>query len=212
MTGAPRFQMRQCVQEACRFRFPAPVASHRGDVCPRCGAATVAATEPFGERRPGPATESAAPAVEALLDNVRSIYNVGSIFRAADGAGIGSIHLCGITATPEHPKVVKTALGAEAAVPWHYHRNGVDAAGALKAGGRQLWALESGRRSQSLFSVGTDPDGAPVVLVVGNERAGVDPGILELCDRLLYIPMQGVKASLNVATAFGIAAYHFRFH
>lgn len=212
MAEAPRFQMRQCEEDACRFRFPIPAASRKGDVCPRCGAATYAATEPFAGHRPAAVAGGEAPAVEALLDNVRSIFNVGSIFRTADGAGIGRIHLCGITATPEHPRLAKTALGAEAAVPWQYHNNGVDAAEALKEGGRQLWALESGRRSQSLFSVGTHPNGAPVVLVVGNERAGIDPGILELCDRLLYIPMQGVKASLNVATAFGIAAYHVRFH
>lgn len=211
MTEAPRFLMRQCEEEACRFRFPVPVGGHRGDVCPRCGAATVAATEPFGGHRPGAAIEGTVPAVEALLDNVRSIFNVGSILRTADGAGVGPIHLCGITATPEHPKLAKTALGAEAAVSWQYHSNGVDAAEALKENGRQLWALESGRRSQSLFSTGPDRDGAPIVLVVGNERAGVDPALLELCDRLVYIPMQGVKASLNVATAFGIAAYTLRF-
>lgn len=212
MTEAARFLMRQCEEEACRFRFPVPVGGRRGDVCPRCGAATVAATEPFGGRGPGPATEGAAPAVEALLDNVRSVFNVGSIFRTADGAGIGRIHLCGITATPDHPKLAKTALGAEGVVPWQYHSNGVDAVEALKENARHLWALESGRGSQSLFNAEPAPNGAPIVLVVGNERAGVDPGILELCDCLVHIPMQGMKASLNVATAFGIAAYHLRFH
>lgn len=211
MSEALRFQMRQCVQEACRFRFPVPAAGKKGKACPRCGAATYAATEPFAGERPRAVSGNEAPPVEALLDNVRSIYNVGSIFRTADGAGVGFIHLCGITATPEHPKVAKTALGAEAAVSWQYHNNGVDAVEALKENGRRLWALESGRGSQSLFNIDPGPNGAPIVLVVGNERAGVDPDILELCDRLLYIPMQGVKASLNVATSFGIAAYHLRF-
>ncbi len=96
-------------------------------------------------------------------------------------------------------------------MPWRYNGNGLDAAAALKADGRQLWALESGRRSPSLFDVMPDPVGAPIVLVIGNERAGIDPGILALCERVVQIPMQGVKASLNVATAFGIAAYYLRF-
>lgn len=211
MTDSPRFLMRQCAQPSCRFRFPVPAASDKGEVCPRCGAATYAATEPFAGHRPRPVTTAKAPAVEALLDNVRSIFNVGSIFRTADGAGIGPLHLCGITATPEQPKLAKTALGAEGSVPWRYNGNGLDAAAALKADGRQLWALESGRGSPSLFDVMPDPAGAPIVLVIGNERAGIDPGILALCERVVQIPMQGVKASLNVATAFGIAAYYLRF-
>ncbi|MDX1688905.1 MAG: RNA methyltransferase [Candidatus Promineifilaceae bacterium] len=211
MANAPRFLMRQCVQPSCRFRFPVPAASRKGEECPRCGAATYAATEPFSGHRPEPSGSGAGPAVEALLDNVRSILNVGSIFRTADGAGIRPLHLCGITATPDHPKLAKTALGAETAVPWRYNSNGVDAAEALKAGGRQLWALESSGQSDALFDIQPDPAGAPIVLVVGHERAGVDPGILTLCDRVLHIPMQGVKASLNVATAFGIAAYYLRF-
>ena len=211
MTAAPRFLMRQCAQPTCRFRFPVPAASRKGNICPRCGAATYAATEPFRGQRPGANVSSRAPTVEALLDNVRSIFNVGSIFRTADGAGIGPLHLCGITATPEHPKVAKTALGAEAAVRWRYNSNGVDAAEALIAAGRQLWALESRRESDPLFDLRPDPAGAPIVLIVGNERAGVDPGILALCDRVVEIPMEGVKASLNVATAFGIAAYYLRF-
>jgi len=211
MTGAPRFQMRQCAQPSCRFRFPVPAASHKGEVCPRCGAATHAATDPFAGHRPEPVAGGAAPAVEALVDNVRSLFNVGSIFRTADGAGISPLHLCGITATPDHPKLAKTALGAETSVPWRYASNGLEAAEALKADGRQLWALEGGRRTRSLFDIIPDPAGPPIVLVVGHERAGIDPGILDVCDRVLQIPMQGVKASLNVATAFGIAAYYLRF-
>lgn len=211
MTPAPRFLIRQCTEQSCRFRFPVAVTSQRGEVCPRCGATANAATEPFAGQRPGPDTTGKAPAVEALLDNVRSIFNVGSIFRTADGAGIRPLHLCGITATPEHPKVAKTALGAEGTVPWQYYNNGLDAAEALKADGRELWGVESRGRSESLFAVTPDRARAPIVLVVGNERAGVDPGILALCDRLVQIPMQGMKASLNVATAFGIAAYYLRF-
>ena len=211
MVAVPRFQMRQCDQPTCRFRFPVPVASDKGEVCPRCGATTREVTEPFTGQRPERVRNGEGPAVEALLDNVRSIFNVGSIFRTADGAGIGPLHLCGITATPDHRKLAKTALGAETAVSWRYNSNGVDAAEALRADGRQLWALESSERSDALFDVRREPAGAPIVLVVGNERAGVDPGILALCDRIVELPMQGAKTSLNVATAFGIAAYYLRF-
>lgn len=211
MTGTPRFLMRQCAQPSCRFRFPVAASSQKGETCPLCGAATYAATGPFAGQRPDPVGGGTAPAVEALLDNVRSIFNVGSIFRTADGAGIGRLYLCGITATPEQPKLAKTALGAEAVVPWQYGNNGLDTAAALKAEGRQLWALESEGEARSLFEVRPEPAEAPIVLVVGNERAGVDPGILALCDRFVEIPMQGLKASLNVATAFGIAAYYLRF-
>lgn len=204
------FQMRQCVREACRFRFPAPSGSNEGSRCPECGAKTDFVSEPFAGREPG-APPTASLAVEALLDNIRSIFNVGSMFRTADGAGIRHLHLAGITATPEHPKVAKTALGAEATVPWSRYRNGVQAAAELRDAGCQLWALESSERSQSLFALEPDPAQDPVVLVVGNELAGVDPEIMALCHRTIHLPMEGIKGSLNVAIAFGIAAYYLRY-
>jgi tRNA G18 (ribose-2'-O)-methylase SpoU len=152
------------------------------------------------------------PALVALLDNIRSTFNVGAMMRTADGAGLRHLHLCGITATPTHRGVAKTALGAEVAVPWSYHRNGVDAACMLDERGYRLWALESRDDACSLFTVPLPMAGeAPLALVVGNERAGVDPGILPLCERIVHIPMEGIKESLNVAIAFGIAAYTIRF-
>lgn len=206
----PRFQMRQCVQEACTFRFPVPAGSAEGERCPRCGASTAFVTEPRGGWKPATDGEQPDRHVEALLDNIRSTFNVGSIFRTADGAGLRRLHLGGITATPEHPKVAKTALGAETTIPWHYYSNGVAAVRVLKAQGYRLWALESGQSSTSLFEVEPVMD-APLVFVVGNEKAGVDPGILALCDRMLHIPMVGYKSSLNVAIAFGVAAYYLRY-
>lgn len=204
------FQMRQCVRDACRFRFPAPSGSQAGSRCPECGAETRFVSEPFAGREPS-APPSASLPVEALLDNIRSIFNVGSMFRTADGAGIRHLHLAGITATPEHPKVAKTALGAEATVPWSRYRNGVEAAAALCQAGCQLWALESSERSQNLFAVQPNPSDGPIVLVVGNELAGVDPQIMSLCHRIVHLPMEGIKGSLNVAIAFGIAAYYLRY-
>lgn len=142
--------------------------------------------------------------LHALLDNVRSVYNVGSIFRSADGAGFDTLYLCGVTPTPNNPKLAKTALGAHNAVHWETCPNAVDLAQRLLANGYHLWALEEGERSEPLLGVSPPP--IPTVLVVGSEVTGVDPGLLELCERTLAIPMRGTKRSLNVATAFGVAA------
>lgn len=133
------------------------------------------------------------------------------MFRTADGAGIRRLHLAGITATPDHPKVAKTALGAERAVAWSEHPNGLDAATALRERGYRLWALESTARSTNLFDTRPAAEGAPILLIAGNELAGVDPQILALCQRTVHLPMEGVKGSLNVAIAFGVAAYYLRY-
>jgi tRNA G18 (ribose-2'-O)-methylase SpoU len=146
-----------------------------------------------------------------LVDNVRSTFNVGSIFRCADGAGVAHLYLCGVTPTPAHRKVAKTALGAQESVGWSYHTNAVDLAAQLKATGWQLWALEESPAAESLFAVQPGPADNRLVLVIGNEVTGVDPGVLARCDRTLSIPMRGAKRSLNVAIAFGIAAYSLAF-
>jgi 23S rRNA (guanosine2251-2'-O)-methyltransferase len=217
----PQFQIRQC--PVCRFRFPVVAGSGEGVVCPRCRGVTELAGEAYEghevkaeavarrEGGEGLTAVSHTPIIHALLDNIRSIYNVGSLFRTADGAGISHLHLCGITATPEHPKVAKTALGADQAVAWSYYPNGPDAAVALKQQGFRLWAMEGGPRAVSLLEALPELAGPPILLIAGNEIAGVDPAILDQCDRVFFLPMLGVKGSLNVATAFGIAAYFLRF-
>jgi tRNA G18 (ribose-2'-O)-methylase SpoU len=139
-----------------------------------------------------------------VVDNVRSLFNVGSIFRSADGAGIHHLHLCGITPTPANPKLAKTALGAEHAVSWTYHRNSLDCAEQLRAAGYLLWALEEHAAATSIFTVPLPM--VPVALVIGNEVTGVDPALLACCSTVVALPMQGIKRSLNVATAFGAAA------
>ncbi len=145
-----------------------------------------------------------------LLDNVRSAYNTGSIFRIAGGVGVASIHLCGITPTPAQSKVAKTALGAEAAVPWFYSPNAPRAAVDLREHGVALWALENAQGSTALLDDALPPNESGVCLIVGNEITGIDPGLLSMCERILHIPMEGSKGSLNVAVAFGIAAYWLR--
>jgi tRNA G18 (ribose-2'-O)-methylase SpoU len=154
----------------------------------------------------GPAAPAAIH-LEALLDNIRSAWNVGSMFRTADGLGIRHLHLCGITPTPGSPKVTKTSLGAEAGVGWSHHNNGVQAAYQLNEQGKELWGLECTPDASSILQLENLSSDRPIILVVGNEIAGIDPGILELCERIVYLPMLGKKQSFNVAVVFGIAAY-----
>ena len=199
----------QCVNEECRFRFPAPAGETVAALsCPRCRSSLTFVAE--AERRAASATQhpAGAPEVVGLLDNIRSIHNVGSIFRSADGAGVAHLHLAGITATPDHPRLVKAALGAHETVRWTYHRNALDAAQLLRAQGYRLVALEPAADGPAPFA----PRPADrLALVVGNERAGVDPGVLALCDAVLSLPMSGRKTSLNAAVAFGIGVYYLRY-
>ncbi|MDX1413166.1 MAG: TrmH family RNA methyltransferase [Candidatus Promineifilaceae bacterium] len=205
-----RYQFRQCEWEECQFRFPVQVDMPRANRCPTCGSDTYLVGEPAYVQSHKD-DEQTRPAFEALLDNIRSIHNVGSMFRTADGAGISHLHLCGMTATPAHAKLAKAALGAQEKVAWSYSSNGVETAVKLKGRGYALWAIESAPNSQSFFAADHERVNSKMVLIVGNERAGVDPGILAICDRIFYLPMYGYKNSLNVAVAFGIAAYYLRF-
>jgi tRNA G18 (ribose-2'-O)-methylase SpoU len=144
--------------------------------------------------------------VEALLDNIRSAWNVGSIFRTSDGTGIQKLYLCGITPSPENVKVGKTALGAETSIAWEKYNNGVDLAHELKSKGYMLWALEDMPEAVPLFQMEVYSEASPILLILGNEVCGIDPGILEICHKVVSIPMLGKKRSYNVAIAFGIAA------
>jgi len=182
-----------------------PIGGPSGEQCPRCGGLTsVIMDVDLPVAGPSSTAERVRLPIEALLDNVRSLFNVGSIFRSADGAGLQRLHLCGITPTPENPKLAKTALGAEQAVGWHYYTNSIDAVDKARAAGFAIWALEEHPRAESLFAI--TPIRQPLLLVAGSEVIGVDPEILQQCDKIVAIPMQGIKRSLNVATAFGIAA------
>ena len=197
-----------CGNAACGLRFPAPAVPGL-DACPRCGGPlAVAAVAPGGVDAPAtPAAHArVSRRVTVIVDNLRSIYNVGSILRTADGAGLHHVFLCGITPTPDHPKVAKTALGAEKAVSWSYHPNALTVLAAERAAGAAIWALETRRDAQPL-GPGLAPGNAGLTLVIGNENAGVDPAVLALADRIVCLPMRGVKRSLNVATAFGAAVY-----
>lgn len=139
-----------------------------------------------------------------VLDNLRSAFNVGSIFRTADGAGVEHIHLCGITPYPPHPKLDKTSLGATSFVPWSHHVDAMEAVRILRADGYHLAALELTDRSVDYRSLPYTP---PCAIILGHEVAGVTRPVLEEADWILEIPMRGVKNSLNVATAAGIVVF-----
>ena len=102
---------------------------------------------------------------------------------------------------------MKTSLGAERSVPWSYHKDAVQLIQGLKEEGGQVWALEEDQRAVPLSRSIELESSDPVILIVGNEKIGVDPGLLEAADKIIYIPMYGAKSSFNVAIAFGIAAY-----
>jgi 23S rRNA (guanosine2251-2'-O)-methyltransferase len=209
----PVFQIRQCQRASCRFRYPIQTGISDSGRCPHCGAVTELMEPDFTT----PAIPSGdillrGPMIEVLLDNIRSTFNVGAMFRTADGAGLNHLHLCGMTPTPENPRIAKTSLGAEISVPWTHHPDALSAALDLKKAGFQLWALEGGPQSTSIFEVLPLLDGStPLALVVGNEVSGVDPGILAQADQIITIPMQGTKRSLNVSIAFGVAIYFLRY-
>ncbi|MBB6275091.1 RNA methyltransferase [Porphyromonas circumdentaria] len=141
-----------------------------------------------------------------LLDNVRSMNNIGSIFRTADAFRIERMILCGITAVPPHPMIHKTALGAEESVEWEYSPSILDRVLALKAEGYEIWALELATHSlppeQSLLQ-----KNQKVALVIGNEVHGVSDEVIALADRCIEIPQYGTKHSLNVSVSTGIALY-----
>lgn len=183
-------------------------------MCPVCGGFSELAAEAASSQKLSSSKYVYSDVVvEGFLDNIRSAYNVGAIFRTADGAGIKHLHLAGITPTPFHPKVRKTALGSEKVIPWTHHHNGLEAIADIKSRGFEIIALERSPVERSLFEYTRD-NGAktPIILIVGNELSGVDQGILDICDRILALPMVGSKSSLNVEVSFSIAAYYLRFN
>lgn len=139
-----------------------------------------------------------------LLNNIRSLHNVGSIFRTSDGAGVKKIFLCGQTGYPPRPDITKTAIGAEDVVPWEYYIDPIDCIKKLKKKGIQIVALE--QTDKSIDHKRFKPK-YPICLVVGHEIDGVSDEILDLCDESIEISMKGEKKSLNVSVAFGIAVY-----
>jgi 23S rRNA (guanosine2251-2'-O)-methyltransferase len=142
--------------------------------------------------------------VSVLLDNIRSTYNVGSFFRTADASGIERLYLAGITASPPHRGISKTALGAEDRVVWQRAGDTAQLIAQLRGGGIEIAAIETSLHAIDLFDW---KPRFPVCVVFGNELDGISPALAALCDTHIRIPMLGMKHSLNVATAGGIVVY-----
>lgn len=151
--------------------------------------------------------------VAAIFHNIRSLHNVGSMFRTADGAGISKIYLTGYTPTPVdvfgkiRPEIAKTALGAEKFVPWKKQRDISRLIASLKKQGFKIFALEQAEGSIPYDKNLKLPKKSKIALIAGNEVRGLAPAILKKCDEILEIPMRGRKESLNVSVAFGIAVF-----
>ncbi len=142
--------------------------------------------------------------IYALLDNIRSLYNVGSIFRTADAVRLNRLFLCGITGHPPRKEIDKTALGAVETVPWEYTPDPLPVIRKLKKEGVKIVLLEQTSQSQPYYEVNFP---FPVCLVVGNEVFGIREEIISEADLAVDIPMYGSKHSLNVTIAFGIVVY-----
>lgn len=205
----------ECISPSCKFRFPVVNSTEliASSVCPLCGSPTIL-VEISLQPQLKPKNEhhiNSTIHLDVLVDNVRSANNIGSIFRTADGAGVNCIHLCGVTPTPPHPAIAKTSLGAEDHVPWLYHRNAVDLLLEKRNSGWNIYALEGGNSAVSIFNLELHSLNQPVILAIGNEISGVDPGIIRLSHQCLWIPMAGLKESLNVSIAFAIAVYAIKY-
>ncbi len=146
--------------------------------------------------------------VYVLLDNIRSSYNVGSIFRTSDGVMIEKLFLCGYTPTPNKKEVLKTALGSQNSIKWEYEKDPKKVICSLKEKGIKICALELTDKSIPYYNV-TKYD-FPLCLIVGNEITGISNELLNLCDFSIEIPQLGIKQSLNVAVAYGITIFDLR--
>ncbi len=142
--------------------------------------------------------------IHVVLDNLRSAYNVGSIFRTGDAGAVEHIYLCGMSAHPPHRKIEKTALGAHEYVPWSYYERTKDCVLMLKERGIPIVAIEIKESSKSMFEYNWKK---PLAIVLGNEVIGVQEKILKIVDDIVHIPMFGYKNTINVATTFGIILY-----
>jgi len=143
-----------------------------------------------------------------VLDNVRSLHNVGSVFRSCDAFRFEAVYLCGITATPPSAEIHKTALGAEDSVEWKYFADATEAVDELHARGTKVFAVEQVANSTMLQNLDTN-ENERYAVVLGNEVKGVQQTVVDRCDGCLEIPQFGTKHSLNVSVAAGIVVWEF---
>ena len=139
-----------------------------------------------------------------ICDNIRSLENIGSIFRTSDALGASKIYLCGISGRPPNHKISKTALGAEKTIPFEYYRQTSRLIDKLKKEKVQIVALEQDK--EAIEYTKFKPQ-FPLALIIGNEVEGISKKILQKCDKIIFLPMHGSKESLNVSVSFGVAGY-----
>ena len=143
-----------------------------------------------------------------VLDDVRSMHNVGSVFRTGDAFRIEAVYLCGITSTPPSAEIHKTALGAEDSVSWKYFKTALEALEALKADGYEVYSVEQAHGSTMLHSF-TPIQNKKYAVILGNEVKGVHQEVVDASDGCLEIPQFGTKHSMNVSVTAGIIIWHF---
>ncbi len=146
--------------------------------------------------------------IVVVLDNIRSLNNIGSVFRSSDALRVEKIYLCGITAQPPHRDIHKTALGAEEAVPWAYVENTYELIKELKAEGFAVYAIEQTDSSRMLHQF-SFPKERKTALVFGNEVKGVQQKVVDLCEGCIEIPQEGTKHSLNISVSVGMTLWEF---
>jgi len=234
MPGSGRFRARplecsfdmltRCPNPKCKLQFE--VAADRegkNGPCPQCGQVITFRSlailneverqqQRLHEARLDRSTRpAAAPRFSVLLEDIRSLWNVGAIFRSADGSGFDKLYLCGITGCPPRKEIAKTSLGAEDVVAWEHHAGALDVLPELALNGTHILALEKTEHSVPLHdALRTGQLKAPLCMVMGNEVSGVSAEALGQTTSVCHLPMRGAKTSLNVAVAFGIAAYLIR--
>ena len=147
--------------------------------------------------------------VVVILDSIRSSYNVGSIFRTSDGAMIEHLYLCGYTPGPSKKEVLKTALGSTDSIKWTHEKYAVKVIKELKEKGIKICALEQTSNTIPHYEIKFE-EHFPLCLIVGNEITGVSQELINLCDFSIELPQYGIKQSLNVAVAYGIAVFKLR--
>ena len=144
-----------------------------------------------------------------VLDDVRSMYNIGSVFRTCDAFRVEAVYLCGITAQPPHPEIHKTALGGEDSVSWRYFKTAKEAVEELHRNNTFVYAVEQCEGSTKLQELSPDQSPLKFAVVFGNEVKGVHQEVVDLCDGCLEIPQFGTKHSMNVSVTAGIVIWEF---
>lgn len=143
-----------------------------------------------------------------VLDNIRSLHNIGSVFRTSDAFLVESIYLCGITATPPNKEIHKTALGATESVDWKYFKTTTEAIDALRKNNFKIYAIEQAENSASLLDMTFDAN-QPTAVIFGNEVYGVEQNIVDSCDACIEVPQLGTKHSFNISVTAGMVLWDY---